>query len=343
MRISLDAGALCGGAGARFGTYTFTKNIIEAFGRFDKQNDYIAYSFCDIPLYQAYSNISVKKLPEKLWMSYHVTAHELMEPNDVFLGLSQAVPLTSKSKIITFCHGLSFLHYRELYADWYDRLKKQLEMAMRASDCMFVTSEKIKKELHVRYEYDNAIVILPGIPFDMTLESNTLVRYDVPRPNFFLFVGMNHTIKRVNLIVEHFQTFRKKQKYQDFGLYLVGNHTKLHNPSEGIYVYDNIEREHLRYLYKHAVAYLTASQYESYNFPVLEALSQGTPVIGYTSAIIPEMKPFVMTAPSEKEFLYWMEQLSVRPPHIPNLKEINARFSWEQTVNTIRNHYTTKH
>ena len=45
-----------------------------------------------------------------------------------------------------------------------------------------------------------------------------------------------------------------------------------------------------------ATALLTASHYESFNFPVLEALSQGCPVIGLKSAIIPEFKPYVNLA-----------------------------------------------
>lgn len=338
MRISLDAGALCAAPDARYGTYVFTRNMIEAFGRYDQQNAYIAYTFCDV-LELEHKNVSVKKLPQKLWMSYHVTAHEIMEPNDVFLGLSQALPLASKARIFTFSHGLSFLFYKELYKENYDRLKKQLEMSLRASDYLFVTSQKVKDELRIRYEFENAVVIQPGVPFDMVGESKTLVEYQLPKPNYFLFVAMNHPIKRVDLIVKHFKAFKRRAKFKDFGLYLVGNFTELQDSSENIYVFENITREYMRYLYKNACAYLTASLYESFHFPILEALSQGCPVIGYSSAVIPEMRPFVMTAHDEKEFMYWMEQLSFRVPQLPNMKEINARFSWEKTVEIVRRHY----
>lgn len=338
MRISLDAGALCGGPDARYGTYIFTENMIEAFGRYDKQNAYIGYTFCDVAAGE-HKNMSYKKLPQKLWMSYHVTAHEIMEPNDIFLGLSQALPLVSKAQIFTFSHGLSFLFYKDLYKDSFGRLKKQLEMALRASDVIFVTSKKIKDELYVRYEYDNAVIIQPGIPFDMVGDSNTHIKYNLPARNYFLFVGMNHPIKRVELLVDHFNTFRKKDKFRDFGLFLAGNFEDLHNPKEGIHAFPQVSREVLKYLYANAHGYLTASLYESFHFPVLEALSQGCPVIGYTSAIIPEMKPFVMSAHNEKDFIYWMEQLSYRPPHLPDLTELNKRFSWKKTVETVRSYY----
>ncbi|MBI1862519.1 glycosyltransferase family 4 protein [Candidatus Microgenomates bacterium] len=341
MRISLDAGALCGGADARYGTYIFTENMIEALSRYDKQNTYIAYTFCDIADTKQ-QNISYKKLPKKMWMSYHVTAHEIMEPNDVFLGLSQALPLVSKARIFTFLHGLSFLFYKDMYEDLYPRLKKQLEMALRASDVIFVTSSKISEELHVRYDYDNAVVIQPGVPFDMEHTVTTDVKYALPRPNYFLFVGMNHPIKRVDLLVDHFRTFRTKSKFKDFALFLAGNFQDLHNPAEGIYAFPTVSREMLRYLYAHARAYVTASQYESFHFPVLEALSQKCPVIGYQTAIIPEMKPFVMSAHNERDFIYWMEQLAHRNPILPDLYKLYERFSWKKTVNTVKRYYHQK-
>jgi glycosyltransferase involved in cell wall biosynthesis len=236
MRISLDAGAMCGGADARFGTYIFTENMIEALSRYDKQNAYIAYTFCDIPN-SGQHNIIYKKLPQRMWMSYHVTAHELMEPNDIFLGLSQALPLVSKARIFTFLHGLSFLFYKEAYGDSYSRLKKQLEMALRASDVIFVTSSKIREELHVRYEFDKAVVIQPGVPFDMTDDFKSVVTYQLPKPNYFLFVGMNHPVKRVDMLIDHFQKFRTREKFKDFGLYLAGNFQDVHNPAEGIFAF----------------------------------------------------------------------------------------------------------
>lgn len=338
MRISLDAGALCGGSGARYGTYIFTENMIEAFSRYDHQNGYIAYTFCDIE-HNEQKNMFYKKLPEKLWMSYHVTAHELMEPNDIFLGLSQALPLVSKARIFTFSHGLSFLFFKEYYKDNYEKLKKQLEMALRASDVVFVTSEKIKEELHVRYDFDHAVVILPGIPFDMIEDTKTIVQYRLPVPNYFLFVGMNHPVKRVDLLVDHFLAFKKKEKYRDFALYLAGDFEELHNPKKGIYAFPRVSREILKYLYANARAYVVTSQYESFHFPALEALSQGTPVIGYKSAIIPELRPFVMTADDEKSFVYWLEHVAVRAPHLPDLNKLNEIFSWKKTVETVKSYY----
>lgn len=338
MRISLDAGALCGGIGARYGTHIFTENMIEAFARYDKQNEYLAYTFCDLDL-PKHKNVLTKKLPERMWMSYHVTAHEIMEPNDIFLALSQALPFVSKARIFTFSHGLSFLLYKDMYKENYGKLKRQLEMALRASDVVFVTSKKIKEELHVRYEFDDAVVIQPGIPFDMLEDSGPHVKYNLPVRNYFLFVGMNHPIKRVELLVDHFLKFRKKEKYKDFGLFLAGNFEELHDPKSGIYAFSNVSREILKYLYANAHCYVTTSQYESFHFPALEALSQGCPVIGYTSAIIPELKPFVMTAHDEKEFIYWMEHISKSQSHLPDMKELNSRFSWKKTVETVKSYY----
>jgi hypothetical protein len=79
--------------------------------------------------------------------------------------------------------------------------------------------------------------------------------------------------------------------------------------------------------------------YESFHFPILEALSQGCPVIGYSSAVIPEMKPFVMSAHNEKDFIYWMDHLAHRNPVLPDMKVLNSKFSWRNTVETVKSYY----
>ncbi len=77
---------------------------------------------------------------------------------------------------------------------------------------------------------------------------------------FFLVVGMDHPIKNRQMLPTG------KYKF--------------------IFASD-VPRIKLRSLYRQALALVTVSVYESFNLPVLEALSQGCPVIGLKSAIIP--------------------------------------------------------
>ncbi|MDO9028782.1 MAG: glycosyltransferase, partial [Candidatus Roizmanbacteria bacterium] len=97
----------------------------------------------------------------------------------------------------------------------------------------------------------------------------------------------------------------------------------------------------LKKLYQKATALLTSSYYESFNFPVLEALSQKFPVIGLTSAIIPEFETYVNLANNVEEFVEKMKKITKKP----NVQSINLpagrqgqlykKFNWKNYVKNL--------
>jgi glycosyltransferase involved in cell wall biosynthesis len=94
-----------------------------------------------------------------------------------------------------------------------------------------------------------------------------------------------------------------------------------------------VTRKALRVLYQKATALLTTSFYESFNFPVLESLSQGTQAIGLREAIIPELRPYVRLADDMDEFIDLMKKAFMRPLKVK--KEIGRVFSWKKYVNEL--------
>ena len=122
----------------------------------------------------------------------------------------------------------------------------------------------------------------------MSIKSIRSVRSERP---YFLFVGMNHKIKNIDFLVKAFTIFKERQEYKDFELILVGNHHKLVNEKLGIRC-KVVDRNELAFLYRNATGYLTTSLYESFNLPVLEALSQNCNVVGKSDALIPELLSF---------------------------------------------------
>jgi glycosyltransferase involved in cell wall biosynthesis len=297
MKIALDCGALC--SDFQFGTRTFTENFLQAVSLYDKKNKYVGYTFC--PCYSQYKNIKIQRLPSFSWMNIAIPLAELVAQSDYFLALDQAIPLYTKSKIISFSHGLSFYYYPKLYKKDFDRLNNQLQAMVKRSEIIVVSSVRVKKEFDEIFPKHPPIKVIPfGIPFDML---PVRVERAQLKQKFFLFVGANHPIKNVRFLVEVFLELIKDKNYQDYKLYLVGNfdeYTKLHR---NIRSFPLISRNELKKLYQSATAYLTASLYESFNFPLLEALSQGRYVIGLPSAIIPEMVSYVTVVKNKKEFI----------------------------------------
>ena len=319
MKISVDGGALNPENDQRFGTAVFSENIVSALKLYDKNNQYFIYTFENLK-------------PKLFWMKGRVSLEEFKQKKDIFLALNQAVPLYTSGKIISFCHGLSYYFYPQFYSKKdYIRLNKQLNEMIKRSDYIVVSSEKIKKELILIYRYiERKIVVIPfGIPLEM-MDKPTFAKAShfapgasrdksVGKGKYFIFVGMDHKIKNIEFIKKAFRKFRELKEFRSYKLILVT---------------ENCSRKKLRLLYKNATALLTASHYESFNFPVLEALSQGCPVIGLSSAIIPEFISYVNSANNVEEFVEKMKKIS-KKPSTQSINQLHKKFNWKNYVKNL--------
>ncbi len=307
MKISVDGGGLGAKAGERFGNYIFSENLLKALKLYDKKNQYFVYTFENLK-------------PRLAWMKGRVSLEELKEKKDVFLALNQAFPLYASGKIISFCHGLSYYFYPKHYSLKDSiRLRNQLDEMIIRSNIIVVSSIKVKKELEliaVKYGNKKNIVVLPfGIPFDMR-EKKQVPKVKKP---YFLFVGMDHLIKNISFIKKAFVEIKKDPNYKKFRLIVA---TK------------GVSRKRLKKLYQGAAALLTASDYESFNLPVLEALAQGTPVVGLKTSIIPELAPYANITNNLNEFVQMTKQIS-KKPSMKTLKLLSKTFSWKKYVENL--------
>ena len=305
MKISVDGGALNPKNNQRFGTAVFSENLVKALQLYDNKNQYYIYTFENLK-------------PKLFWLKGRVSLEEFKQKKDVFLALNQALPLYASGKIISFCHGLSYHYYPEYYSKKDNiRLNKQLSEMVKRSDKIIVSSEKIKSELiSIDRSIANKIIVLSfGIPFDMS----SYAKASADKKKYFLFVGMDHPIKNINFIKKAFNEFKKDRKYYDYKLYVL---TK------------NVTRQKLGKLYQYATALLTASRYESFNFPVLEALSQGCPVIGSKPAVIPELKPYVNAVNTIEEFVERIKNIS-KKPSVQSINRLNKKFNWKDYVENL--------
>lgn len=315
MKISVDGGALNPNNNQRFGTSVFSENIVTALKLYDKKNQYFVYTFKNLK-------------PKLFWMKGRVSLEEFKQKKDIFLALNQAVPLYASGKIITFCHGLSYYFFPQYYPTKdVIRLNKQLKEMIKRSNKIIVSSKRIKDELVSMYRYiETKITVLPfGIPFDM--ERN--IKYQkskIKKPmKYFIFVGNNQPIKNIQFIKEAFRKFRELKEFRNYKLILV---TK------------DCSRKKLRSLYRNATALLTASHYESFNFPVLEALSQGCPVIGLRSTIIPELETYVNLANNIEEFVEKMKKIT-RKPCTRSIIQLYKKFNWKNYVENLVKLYSS--
>ncbi|OGK13960.1 hypothetical protein A3A93_04925 [Candidatus Roizmanbacteria bacterium RIFCSPLOWO2_01_FULL_38_12] len=335
FNISIDAGGLCVDQG--YGNYVFTINLLCAISRYDRNNKYTAYTFCGSKPFQK-KRLSYKVLPKSGFMKLRVSWEELTQRQDVFLGLNQALPFFSRGKMFAFSHGLSFLRYPGFYKKDFERLKIQLHVYLSKSGKIITTSEKVKDELinFAPASKNRIVALLPGIPYDFETYSER------KRKKYLLFVGMNHRIKNVNKLVKCFQKLIRKNEYANFKLYLVGPFNRFQ--SETILVFPTITRQKLKVLYQEAALYVCMSHYESFNFPILEALSQRCPVVALKSAVISEMKKFVHVVNNEQEFIEFgitktVNQVRVDYGGEVDVDELKKTFSWKSYITKLMKLY----
>lgn len=334
MKISLDAGGYCADAKHQYGNYSFTDNFIKALLKYDNKNQYSLYSFCPAPQHLQLKDDWRYKLlrPRKLWLKIRVSIEETFYKHDIFLALNQAVPLYSRAKIISFSHGLSYYYFPQYYRESFIRLSLQLTPMIQKSQFIIVSSQKVKDEMKTVYpDYKNVIVNPFGIPFDMEDSIGMVKRNKKP---YFLYVGMNHPIKNIKFLIKAFRKFNSHFGKNKYRLLLVGTLGMSFNRKDNIVVMPSINRSELKKLYQEATAYLTASLYESFNIPVLEALSQNCPVIGLKTAIIPEFKNYVKETENMDEFVDLMKIAVVDKRNI-NIHTLKKEFSWEKYIRKL--------
>ena len=269
-------------------------------------------------------------------MKARIPLEEKFHPSDIILGLNQALPAFSKSKLIAFSHGLSFLKFPELYKKDFPRLKNQLDDYIKRADWIIVTSRTVKKEM-VEYAPDSKDKI-KILPFGLTQEYENTAVIKLQKEPYFLYVGSDQPIKNLDALFRVFEQLRKEEEYRHFTLKLIG--TDFERLPKGVSQIKHASLGKLQRLYGGASAYLTTSLYESFNYPVVEALSLGCPVIGLKSAIIYEQRVFTHYAADEQEMLDFMHYAARGSlPHIDR-KALLQRFSWKNYVQTLEKLYT---
>jgi len=330
VNIGVDGGALC--TNQRFGNYIFTHNFIEAVGRYDKKNYYTVYTFCDVPPIFKNTRVHFKKLlPRKGWLQLRVSLEERLHKNDIFLALNQSIPSTN-AKVISISHGLSFEKFPDYYPASYSDLHQQLRLMLKKASTILVSSKKVEEEFKALSEIPKVIAIPFGVPFDFLTKSRIQ-----KRKNYFLFVGMDNQVKQIDVLVQYFIEFKKKYNKKKFELWLVGNF-KGPFPSS-VRVIKQATRIQLKKLYAEARAYVTTSKYESFNFPALEALSQQCPVIGFSSAIIPEMQKYCLLVGTKKEFIKGLNKITKKNVKRINVTQLKKEFSWKNYIENLKDLY----
>ena len=162
-------------------------------------------------------------------------------------------------------------------------------------------------------------------PMSASIVQETLQRHAIVRP-FFLYVGNAKQHKNVQLLIDAFE--RSGVADADLVLVTGGAEAERLHRSDRIRLLQGIGDVDLAALYTAARATVTASLYEGFCLPVLEALHCGCPVIASNRTAIPEVagEHALLLEPTEEAFAEAFRNPPARV-HVPA-----ERATWERTA-----------
>jgi glycosyltransferase involved in cell wall biosynthesis len=300
MRIGVDAGALGITDGRlKLGVYWVNVHLLRELAKIDTKNSYTLYSFAPIDkklMDELGPRMTNKVLrPVKGWMSLRVPFEMALRPVDVFLGLSQAIPV-SRTRSIGFIYDLGFLHNPSSYPGSQRKLKQITKSVIRRSYSIVTISETVKKDIVAIYHADpkDITVAYPGV-------DKTFVpigkKHEGEHP-YFLFVGALKRGKNIPGLLRGFAKFLESQN-KPYDLYLGGGEywkdPEITKEIERLGLGKSVNRlgyvpdAELASYYRGAVAFVSPSLYEGFGLPAAESMACGTPVIGSTTGALPEI------------------------------------------------------
>ncbi|WP_439558826.1 glycosyltransferase family 4 protein [Dyadobacter sp.] len=301
MRIGFDAKRAFAN---KTGLGNYSRFILEALLRYEKANEYLAYTPKNNQnLFPGFPSESIH-FPEKwldkklsaLWRYSGISSQLHRDQVDLFHGLSNEIPQGLSKRGIRSVVTIHDLIFEKLPAHFkpVDRLiyRHKFRSACIRADKVVAVSEQTKRDLVELYQVDPGKVeviyqdssAIFKQPADERSKAEIRDKYGLDKP-YVLCVGTLEERKNQHRLVEAFAGSNAK----DFDLVLVGKATPYltkinesiahYKLQKRVKVLHNIPSAHLPALYQQATVFAYISIYEGFGIPILEALHSQVPVL----------------------------------------------------------------
>src|SRR5579862_1821977 len=355
-----------------FGIGTYTRNVVRALGRLDRENKYfligspekvkeigsLPANFHTVPLLESDTTtkgyfefrVILKRLecdlvhiPHLFWMPRALPCPYVMTVHDLLEHMSRAKGRSSLRRS---------LHYQ--------LTRHVLSGAARIFAVSQFSKSEIEKlfgippsRIEVVYNaIDERFLHGHASPADRQLIAE---RYLVTYP-FLLYAGRISPHKNLVRIIEAFSALRgeldKEERFLDLKLIIIGDDLSSHPDLRRTVVRSGVQNEVrflgfvpievLRIFYDVANVFLFPSLYEGFGLPPLEAMAHGTPVVTSNTSSLPEVvgNAAVLVNPENVfEIRRGLQRALLDPALRAQMKqrgyEQAQRFSWTNSVSRI--------
>lgn len=277
MRVGVDVGAIDGFRSAGMsGVYRVTQQFLHTLEKYSTNYEFISYKPSYICAGWNYLELPLRLMKDKI---------------EAYIGLSQALPRFYKGRKVLLVYDLGFEHYPKLYENS-NRLKRISKDSVSRADKIVTMSQNTKEDLIRLYGCDERkISVSYGGVSDLFVQRDkdqiekARKRYNL-YGNFFIYVGQNRQIKNIQFLIKVFE--EAKKIYDDISLVIVGRGYQGMNSSV-VRVLGRVPDRELSALYSVSYGFVTASLYEGFGLPVIEAMACGCPVVASGVGALPEI------------------------------------------------------
>jgi glycosyltransferase involved in cell wall biosynthesis len=297
MKIGIDISQVVYGGGVS----VYTKNLVEALLKVDKENQYTLF-FSSLRNKIQNSKLKIFRIPptvlEFLWNRLHVLPIEwLVGEVDVFHASDWTQPPAKRAKLVTTIHDLSFLRWPEsVHPKVLAVQKRRLEWVKREVDHIIAVSRATKKEIVelLGIPEEKITVIYEGVPEDvrkLKIKNEKLKiikkKFRIEKPYLFAY-GSRAPRKNIRRLIKAFRLLGGQggNKYQ---LVIVGDYLPEGKLPKGVVLTGFLPREEMLSLFSQSQAFVYPSLYEGFGLPVLEAFALGVPVVTSNISSMPEV------------------------------------------------------
>ena len=341
------------------GIHIYTREILKALVAIDTENEYIVVRGKSGDKIEGAEEIIIPVQPnipghKRLRLFTNIPRSLVKAGADVVVEPSHFGPfnLPKHIKRVTVLHDLTpFLSpdYHVFSSRLFHRLL--MPRVLRRADHVLTVSEHTRRDMIARFPFtekkSTAILLGRDELFVPKNDKSVLEKYDIRQP-YFLYVGTLEPRKNLNVLVDAYNTFRKKSGL-NYQLVLVGKKGwKIDNLLEkiqqspfqkDIILTGYVAREELPMLYTMSEIFVYPSLYEGFGLPVLEAMSCGARVITSKVSSLPEVggdAAMYFDPNSPEQLANLMLQLAFDTPLLKILSEKSLaqaqQFSWEKTA-----------
>lgn len=294
MRIGIDISQI---VHKGTGVSRFTAGLVKAICEYDKGNEWVFFfsslrQSLDISIEKLINSKGWKivkmKLPPTglsiIWNDLHVLRIEIITGKlDWFISSDWTEPPATCKKA-TIVHDLVYLRYPETVDPLILKTQiKRMAWVSKESDLILADSQATKDDLIELFNLDTKKIVVnyPGIEVE---KSNKKIGAKKP---FILTVGKIEPRKNIGRLIEAFEELNLK----NVELLIVGPEGWDQNikASKSIRFLGYVSDYELHALYSSCLFFVYPSIWEGFGYPVLEAMSFGTPVATSNTSSLKEI------------------------------------------------------